>query len=322
VPRGASPLTELTGKKVPPLQPPEIVDFLNRHYPMRTDRVELFRDAGSTSYTAFSGTQRYFLRIMKPAFHDTAARAADIQVFLHKRDFPVPPVVFAAAGLPYVRTDGGLFILYEYIEGDEPDPERDAEAIGALVGRLHQVMREYSGELIHRDRQFYIGRYIDLLRAKPYRKADAFAEYGDALWEKVKDLPRGYCHGDMYSGNFHKTPDGKLYVLDFDTSCDGFPMYDPTLICNRTDYFDFDKNGYEKSKQVFSRFLPGYLKYSALSRAEIDVFYDLITLYHFALQATIIEVFGLDCVDGGFLDKQLDWLYRWRDQCESGGGIC
>jgi Ser/Thr protein kinase RdoA (MazF antagonist) len=104
--------------------------------------------------------------------------------------------------------------------------------------------------------------------------------------------------------------------LDFDTSCEGFPMYDPTLICNKTHYFNFDEYGYEKSKKILSRFLPEYLKYNTLSQPEINAFYDLIALYHFALQATVIENFGLDCVDNAFLDKQLDWLYRWREQCE------
>ena len=139
--------------------------------------------------------------------------------------------------------------------------------------------------------------------------------------DKVRDLPYGYCHGDMYDGNIHKTPDGKFYMLDFDTSCEGFPMYDPTLIGNKTHYFDFDEHGYEKSKGILSRFLPEYLKYNALSQKEINAFYDLIALYHFALQATVIENYGLDCVDNAFLDRQLDWLYRWREQCEKARDI-
>ena len=118
-----------------------------------------------------------------------------------------------------------------------------------------------------------------------------------------------------------KAGGGKFYIVDFDTSCAGFPMYDPTLICNKTDYFDFDEHAYEKSKVILLRFLPEYMKQKSLSQREIDAFFDLIALYHFALQATIIEAYGLDCVDYAFLDKQLDWLYRWRDQCEKSPGF-
>jgi len=297
----------------------DIISLLNNHYPMRFDRLELVRDIGSTAYVVFARDQRFFLRVLKPAFLDTAVKAVEIQVFLQARDFPVPPIVFSKENAPYIRmnkTDGmHVCVLYDYIEGDECDPEQDAEAIGALVGKLHRAMKAYPGALVKRDRYFFIDRYIEILRKKQYAKAEEFLAYGDALWEKVKDLPRGYCHGDMYSGNIHKTPDGRLYVLDFDTSCEGFPMYDPVLICNMTHYFDFDKRGYGKSKWVLSRFLPEYRKHNALSQAEIDAFDDLIALYHFALQATVIENFGLDCVDSAFLDKQLDWLYQWRAQC-------
>ena len=294
----------------------DISSILKESYAIRFDRVEMMRDAGSVSYAVSSGNDRYFLRVVKPAFLDTAVMGADIQVFLQNQGFPVPPVILAADDLPYVRTDNGLFILYKFIEGSESDPEQDAEAIGALIGRLHGVMKGYTGDLIKRDRHFFIGRYIDILRRKQYPKVDEFQTYGNALWDKVRDLPRGYCHGDMYDGNIHRTPDGRFYILDFDTSCEGFPMYDPALICNRTHYFDFDERGYGKSKEILSRFHPEYLKFKSLSRMEMDSFHDLIALYHFALQATIIETYGLDCVDDAFLDRQLDWLYRWREQCE------
>ena len=288
---------------------------------MFLDRHGEIRDGGSTSCAVFSGGDKYFLRVIKPAFFDTAITGVEIQVFLQGKGFPVPPVVFTKDNLPYIKTNDAVYILYNFIEGSESNPEQDAEAIGELVGNLHHVMKDYPGQLVKRDKHFYVGRYIDLLRKKQNMKADDFCAYGDSLWQKVKDLPYGFCHGDMYVGNIHKTPDGKLYLLDFDTSCEGFPMYDPTLICNRTHYFDYDESGYGKSQAMLSRFLTGYTKYNSLNQAEIDAFFDLIALYHFALQATILEVYGLDSCDNPFLDKQLDWLYRWREQCEREVGV-
>lgn len=293
----------------------EMIEILNESYPVRVDSLELMRDMGSSAYTVFACNQKYFLRVLKPAFLDTALKAVDIQVFLQKRGFPVPPIVFSRENMPYIRDENGIYVLYEYIEGGESNPEQDAEAIGALVGRLHHIMKDYSGELVKRDKQFFIGRYIDILRKKQYPRVDEFLIYGETLWEKVKDLPRGFCHGDMYCGNIHKTPDGRLFVLDFDTACEGFPMYDPTLICDMTNYFDFDDHNYDRSNNVLSRFVPEYLKYNVLSQAEINAFGDLIAIQHFSTQATVMEIFGPDCLDGTDLDNQLDWLYRWREQC-------
>lgn len=298
----------------------EILNILNDRYPMQFDALEFVRDSGSVAYSVFSDDRKYFLRAVKPAFFDTAINSTDIHVFLQKRDFSVPSILFTKENAPYIRVSGNdgdyLFILYEFIEGGEVDPEKDAEAIGSLLGKLHRTMRDYPGALIKRDKHFFIGRYIDILRTKQYPKADEFAVYGDALWEKVKDLPRGYSHGDMYRGNIHKASDGRLYVLDFDTSCEGFPMYDPVLICNMTHYFNYYKCRYERSKKVLERFLPEYLKYNALMQMEIIAFFDLIAVYHYQVQATVMEIFGLDCADNAFFDKQLDWLYRWQEQCK------
>ena len=286
---------------------------------MRFDRLELIRDSGSTAYIAFNGERKYFLRIVKPPFLDTAVKAVDIHVFLWRRDFSVPPVVFTKENNPCIhisKPDGDyLCVLYGYIEGAEADPEQDAENLGALVGKLHHVMKEYPGGLVKRDKYFFIERYIDILERRRYARVDEFSEYGDALWEQIKGLPCGYCHGDMYRGNIHKAPNGRLYVLDFDTSCDGFPMYDLALICDMTEYFDFDERNYDRSNKVFSRFVPEYLKYNTLNRVEINAFHNLIAIQHFATQATVMEIFGANCMNDEELDNQLDWLYRWREQC-------
>lgn len=299
----------------------DIINLLIEHYSIKADTLELVREAGSSAYVVTKGNSRYFLRVVHPAFFDTASAAVDIQYYLQNQGFPVPKILPAGNGSPCVQwniaDEKRLFVLYEYIEGTECDPDQDAEAIGELLGKLHKTMKSYPGSLIKHDKPFFIDRYIDILRRKQYPKADEFAAYGDAVWKRVKNLPRSYCHGDMYRGNIHKTPSGKLYVLDFDTSCEAFPVYDPVLICNRTHYFQFDPEGYDKSKAVFERFLPLYSKHSPLSQAEIDAFFDLIAVYHFQVQATVIEINGLDCVDAAFLDRQYDWLCRWREQCES-----
>ena len=149
----------------------------------------------------------------------------------------------------------------------------------------------------------------------PEHKVSAFKRHGDALWEKVKDLPRGCCHGDLYIGNIHQTTAGELFLLDFDTSCNAFPIYDIALVCNATDYFDFDESGYQKTQMILTRFLKGYEQFCTLSDFERDAVFNLLGVYHYQLQATIIEIYGLNCVDEEFLDQQFDWLMKWAKQC-------
>lgn len=297
-----------------------ILGILNEQYSINFDTIEFIRDSGCTAYAVYTNGCKYFLRVTKPMYYATASKSLDIHLFLQKQEFSVPKIIFTKDESPCVNVsneDGKYFyVLYEFVEGEEVNPEEDAEIIGAFVGKLHNVMKDYPGELVKNDKYYYVDRYIEIMRIKQYDKLDEFIAYGEALWDKVKDLPYGYCHGDMYRGNIMKTSDGRLYILDFDTSCEGFPMYDPALICNITDYFELEDDGCIKSKNVYERFVPEYLKYSSLSKAEIESFYDLIALYHFALQATIIESFGIDCVDNEFLDRQLRWLYKWQEECK------
>jgi Ser/Thr protein kinase RdoA (MazF antagonist) len=181
-------------------------------------------------------------------------------------------------------------------------------------------MHRYPGDLVRHEKDFYVTRYIKLLRKKGYPGADAFEEYGSGLWDRVKELPTGFSHGDMYSGNILRSRDGALYLLDFDTSCKGLPLYDLALISNQTDYFKFRKDGCPKTEKVYERLLSEYLKVNPLTEKEIGSLYDMIALYHFALQATIIEFVGLHRFDDSFFDRQLIWLLKWKEQCRTLGG--
>lgn len=298
-----------------------ILAALNRHYDKNIQAVKLFREAGNCSYTvtAYGANKKYFLKTIRYPYLETALESVDIQMYLLLNEFPVIPIIFTKDGAPYVHIEEQetkyLFILYDFIDGNEPAPE-DTEEAGALVGKLHQIMKDYTGRLLVRDKHFFIDRYVEIMRKKQYSKWEAFHTYGNELWNRVKNLPRGYCHCDLYDGNIHKTDGGAMYVVDFDTSCTAFPMYDIVLFCNRTHYFKFDHDGYKRSKIRLENFLKGYLRHSLLTAEEISAFYDLIAVYHFQLQATVMEARGYDCVDDNFFDKQYDWLLCWKKQCE------
>jgi Ser/Thr protein kinase RdoA (MazF antagonist) len=253
---------------------------------------------------------------------DTAKQSLSILMFLEEKGFPSPRIIPTKNGFPYIELDepkGKAFgVLFEFIDGQEPGEGEDIETIGSLVGQLHSIMCEYNEKLQIHGKEFFIDRYINILMEKNYdaSKTEMFREYGETLWKRVENLPRGFCHGDMHRGNLMRTSFGKYYLLDFDTSCYAFPIYDIMIMCNSTNYFDFDEKGYQKAKSTYESFLKGYSKYCSLNDMELKAFYDMIAIYHYQLQATIIEIYGIDCVDEKFLDKQLDWLMRWRRQCE------
>lgn len=298
-----------------------ILLLLNENYQIQFDKIEFFRDAGSLSFIVFENERKFFLKIIRSAFMDTAIQSVDIHLYLMQNNVPVPQIIFTNSSKPYFELDEfdgrHLYILYEFVEGQEPNKNEEAEKIGCLVGKYHKAMQNYKGNLLKRDKYYFIDRYIDILSKMNYPepKVTAFKKHGDKLWEKVKNLPQGYCHGDLYIGNIHQSLTGHLYLLDFDTSCYAFPVYDIALVCNSADYFDLEENGYEKTKKILELFLKGYEQICPLSDMEREAVYYLLAVYHYQLQATIIEIHGFDCVDQEFLDNQYNWLIKWANQC-------
>jgi Ser/Thr protein kinase RdoA (MazF antagonist) len=249
---------------------------------------------------------------------ETALSSLKIQAFLLEKKFPVIPIIPTKDGNLSVRVKDReqeyKFILYDFIQGGEP-PSESMEKAGALVGKLHRTMQDYPGSLPVRDKAYFIDRYVGVMKSVRYAKWEAFGTLGAEMWDKVSRLPRGFCHCDLYDGNVHATDSGDMVIVDFDTSCRAFPGYDVILFCNRTHYFEYDDGGYEKTKVRLDRFLPGYLRYHTLSGDELSALPVLLGIYHYQLQAVILERNGYDAGIVRFFDKQYDWLLRWKEQC-------
>lgn len=293
----------------------EILELLRKNYDISMDSIIFNRKGGCVSYIVNSSNEKYFLKIIDNAFLNTAIQSIDIQRYLIKNDFPVPKIINTNDNTPYFIYENQLFVLYEYIDGVEPNLDENAEEIGELVGKLHKLMSSYSSELTTHNKEFFVDRYIDILRTKHYpdEKLNEYIEIGNSLWDSVEDLPYEFCHGDLHRGNLLKTKDNKIYMLDFDTSCFAPQLFDIAVMCDTTDYFNFDKNEFQHTTDIFNRFMSEYSKYDEIDFTT-NQFYDFISLRHFQLQATIVEIYGLDCIDEEFIDKQLEWIKQWRKQ--------
>lgn len=193
-----------------------ILEELCNHYPIDIISAEFLRDGGCTAYIVYSKTDKYLLKVIGGAFSDTIRQSIDIMVYLSKNAFPVPRIINTEKGKPYIfiidNDSEYIAVLYEFIVGEEPNIDEKAEEIGELTGRLHLIMQNYAGSLTVRGKQFFINRYISILKLKNYfeKKTVQYAALGSQLWETVKDLPQGYCHGDLHRGLLISSLDGSL----------------------------------------------------------------------------------------------------------------
>ena len=291
-------------------------EILTLNYGIESPSFEFLREGGTTTYIV-NGRSKYLLKVIGSAFSDTARQSASIMRYLEENGFPVPKMILTNSGEAFFETeiDGEkkLIVPMEFIAGDEPELEKCASEVGRLVGRFHQLMEEYPSELVYRDKEFFIGRYIEFLRKKKYPRIKEYEELGERLWDKVNNLPQGNCHGDLHRGNLLQNADGKIYLVDFDTACKAPVMFDVMVMCDMTDYFNLKQEDIELTKVVYREFLSGYVGYHKLSREEILSFPYWVAIRHFQLQATILEIYGVDCIDEGFIDGQLYWLNKWQE---------
>ena len=291
-------------------------DILTLNYGIESPSLEFLREGGGHTY-AVNGKNKYLLKVIGSAFSDTARQSVSIMRYLEENRFSVPKTILTKSGEVFFEAIAGaekyLIVLMEYIDGDEPELEKCASEVGGLVGRFHQLMEKYPEEVVSKGKTFFIGRYLEFLRKKNYPRIAEYEELGERLWDKVKDLPRGKCHGDLHRGNLLQNADGLIFLVDFDTVCHAPFMFDVMVMCDMTDYFNLKKEDIELTKEVYQKFLSSYSGYHALSREEILSFPYWVAIRHFQLQATILEIYGINCIDEGFIDGQLCWLNNWQE---------
>ena len=293
--------------------------ILTEKYGVESRTLEFLREGGSHTYVV-NGKNKYLLKVIGSAFSDTARQSVSIMRYLEENGFPVPKTILTKSGEAVFETENegekDLIVLMDFIDGDEPELEKCATEVGALVGRFHQLMEKYPEEVVPKGKEFFIGRYLEFLRKKNYPRIAEYEELGECLWDKVKDLPQGKCHGDLHRGNLLQNADGLIYLVDFDTVCRAPFMFDVMVMCDMTDYFNLKQEDIELTRDVYQKFLSGYSGYHALNREEIRSFPYWVAIRHFQLQATILEIYGIDCIDEGFIDGQLWWLNKWQKATE------
>ena len=300
-----------------------LLEILQTHYGMKNISLRFLREGGSHTYMV-EGERKYFLKVIRNAFAKTSRQSVSVMRYLEAQDFPVPRTILTQSGEALLETsihgENRLIVMQEYIDGEEPDMETRAAEVGELVGRLHDLLERYPGKLVNHDRLYFIGRYLDFLRQKKYPRLAEYEALGETLWKQVEDQPEGNSHGDLHRGNLLEDANGRIVLLDFDTVCCAPMMFDVMVMCDMTDYFHLKQSDIEITKNVYEQFLSGYRKQRPLSRKEQRSLAAWVAIRHFQLQATILEIHGIDCVSEKFIDAQLDWLKKWMEAAK--GCIC
>ncbi|MBR4144075.1 MAG: phosphotransferase [Lachnospiraceae bacterium] len=298
----------------------QLLEILKTEYGIENPSLEFLREGGGHTYIV-NAQDKYIVKVIGAAFSDTAKQSATVMRYLEEKGFPVPKTILTKAGDAIFETtvddEEKLVVLMEFIDGDEPDMGKYASEVGALIGQFHKLMETCPVEPVSKGKEFFINRYLEFLSKKHYPRLIEYKKLGERLWEKVGNQTQGNCHGDLHRGNLIQNKDGKIYLVDFDTVCRAPLMFDVMVMCDMTDYFNLKPEDINITEEVYRKFLTGYQKYHTLSNEEICSFYDWVAIRHFQLQATILEIYGIDCIDENFINYQLYWLNKWQEKTDN-----
>lgn len=304
-----------------------ILNILQASYPQKFDQVSLHRDMIGYVFIVLSESNKYALKIYRAINSGQAMQSIGIINYLQTNGYPVAAIVPTVEGKYHinVRMAEGecIGVLYNFIDGTEPDITADIEKIGQQVGRLHALMAEYPGELVRHKKPFFIDRFIGLLWEKNYpdsRIAD-LDEYGHELWQAMERLPAGFCHGDLHSGNMIIVPSRDYVLIDFDVASRSYSVIDIATLCDQTDFNAFSTEAYDRTKDAIKRFCVGYKRELEISDSNLNAAFDFIAIRHYELIATIVACQGIGCISTAFLDQQYDWLMSWKALCASKSGL-
>ncbi len=298
-----------------------LTNLLNKHYPLKFEDTHLHRDMIGSVYFVKSHNKKLVFKLFRHFHTKNALQSIDIIQYLKNLNYPVVSIVPTIENNLYIKIDTEkgecIGILYDYIDGIEPNIETDITDIGLQIGKLHQLMDKYPNPLIKRGKAFYIDRFINMLKEIKYPtcKIEELENYGNEIWKTMERLPNGFCHGDLHSGNMFKTKTKKFILFDFDIVSFSYSIIDVATLSDHTNFNQFDSSSYDHTKRRFQRFYKGYSKYRTLSEHEINAIFDFIPARHYELIATITECEGLNTLNQSFLDQQFNWLIKWRDLC-------
>jgi Ser/Thr protein kinase RdoA (MazF antagonist) len=171
-----------------------------------------------------SGSWAVKLLFEEPDIADAEADGA-YQDEVRRAGVPMPRVQRTVGGGVLHRAGGSWVRVYEWVEIQEPDPELDPAAVGALLAGIHRVRSLSAARPVDPWYSEPVGaarwdELIGLLALRGASFAHELAELRDevvaleALLAPPRDLQ--VCHRDLWADNVRGTPTGELCVIDWE----------------------------------------------------------------------------------------------------------
>lgn len=298
-----------------------LINKINSTYHLNIQHIELLREMIGKVYILHSRENMYVLKIYQSFKTNDALQTVQILDYLNANSFPSVSIIRTEQNDSHIilsqQDSCCAGILYDYVEGTTPEGLVETESIAEHVGELHNLMVGYPHKLTNRTKIEYIDDYFSIMRELDFQseKILELEQYGNELWERITKLPKGFCHGDLHTGNMIRNSRGDYVLLDFDEASGDYPSMDVAYMSDDTNFNQFHESMYDKCMRLYERFYSGYSRVRTLSDNEFYAVFDFIAIRHFQIISRIVRCQELQCISKEFCEEQYGWLMKWNEIC-------
>lgn len=245
-------------------------------------------------YQFICGKYSYFFKIFAREDIDQKAIEAEVEITNHlkKSGLSVAYSIPQRNGnylLPINTPERTKFgVMYSAAEGvpiqyDMMD-EKETLKIGNLISNLHTILVTISTPLQRwrLDEGLFLDHSIKLLEEYSLVNPKIDLPFLQQVVKELRDRIQtnsnkwnwGLCHGDIYTGNIHRSNDGNLTLFDFDFCGYGWRAYDASPLLGRFSA-GISPEMNENRKKLLDYFLRGYDHAGGFSNLEIEAIYKI-----------------------------------------------
>jgi len=211
------------------LAPEEIAGALARFGLPAPDRVHPEpKGYVNTNHHVWAAGERFFLRLCEGKTDADVLFEAEVHGYLHAARFPVPKLLLAVDGGPFVRVAGRQAMLFSYAAGEElardsVTPER-CRRVGGLLARLHDLAAGFAPDRRNPYGPARVRGWVEALGQGGGGDLEVRAAL-PVLEEEVRraaalpGAPRGLVHGDLFVDNVLWIGERASFLLDWEMAC-------------------------------------------------------------------------------------------------------
>ncbi len=283
---------------------------LKKFYYLSVDSIKLLRKVGGAVFVLSGADGRYILKLYKEESTHIAQKAFSTARLLEERGVFAPGVMGAKTADLCALSTGETGYIYSYIDGVKAGGAH-MFLLGGYVASVHKALGDLACGMEERGKEHYIDSLIGLLHecGVDAGMAGELEACGKQLWRRLSHLKKGVIHGDLNRTNILVDAAGRPFIIDLDSVCNGFLMYDAAVICEAFRHKPFSKEQMDTSAKNYVDFCAGYG-----IEPNMQAFFDLLTMRRFELNAIALQKIKYLKIPAlkSLISKEANNLLEWQ----------